>query len=79
MLVGLFVCRKYTNGQKGDKYGHMEQVDMIGGLGPTAQPLMALPRHQSMGSAPEPITSFHSSQFDQRTRFDAGGFMGPLS
>jgi hypothetical protein len=31
------------------------------------------------GAAPEPITSLHSSQFDQRTRQDASGFMGPLS
>ena len=77
-------------GKKGDKYGHMEKVDMVGGLGPTwdrrssplgcrLAPQVALPRHLSVGAAPKPITSFHSSRFDQQTRFDAGGFMGPLS
>ena len=68
----------------------MEQVDMAGGLGSTwarhqapqghrSATQVALPCHQSMGVALEPITSYHSSQFDQWMRFDAGGFMGPLS
>ena len=70
-------------GKKGDKYGHMEQVDVAGGLGATwdhhPAPQVALPHHQSVGAAPKTIKIFHSRRFDQRTKFDAGGSMGPLS
>ena len=77
-------------GQNGDKHGPREKVDVIGGSGPIGQrqtaphgrcpvPHWHLPCHWSVGVAPKPITSLHSSWSDQRTRFDAGGFMGPLS
>ena len=76
--------------QNGDKYEHRDQVDVVVALGAHMQSRLApqecrlvchvaWPCHQSVGAALEPMTSVHSSRFDQRTRFDAGGFMGPLS
>ena len=67
-----------------------KQVDVVGSLGPTWQrrsapqgrrpaPQAAMPRHRSVGVAPESMTSVHSSQFDQWPQFDDGGSMGPLS
>ena len=76
--------------ENSEEYGHMEQVDMASGprahmprrlasLGHHLVPPWGWPCHRSMGAALEPITSFHSSRFDQRTRLEAGGSIGPLS
>jgi hypothetical protein len=76
--------------QKCDKYGHIEAsgrgkepwAHLVVPLDPKRMPLgpqVAMPHHRSMGAAPDPMTSVHSSQFDQWTRFDDGGSMGPLS
>ena len=77
------ICKKVINMDAWSKWTWQEALGPLGSAVQhhkgTAQPQVALPCHWSMGVALEPVTSVHSSQFDQRTRFDACGFMGPLS
>ena len=52
----------------------------MGPLGPVRlTPHVDLPCHRSVGAIPKPITSLHSSRFDQEPRLSHGGLMGPLS
>ena len=69
MEIYLYVGNLSKNKQKGDKYGHMEASghgrEPWAHLAAPRGPQVAMPRPRSVGAAPEPMTSIHSSRFDQ--------------